>query len=129
MNQQPFKVTEENAIDAPVKDIEWEGQDIQTDSVPMINDGSGKAVIVRVFDFMLPPLKDEEIPSDEELIRIHKTKLTAFLWRDELVPVQKFKCVLSNDKKSFKIFITCQAKAGSVILGTPELLQNVLQNK
>ncbi len=130
-NQQDktFNVIEENAIDAPVKDINWEGQEVQTDGFLLKNDGTGKAVILRVFDFTLPPLKAEEIPSDEELLRFHKSKLTAFLWRDELVPVQEFKIVMDNDMTHYKIFATCQAKAGSVILDRPELLQTALQKQ
>jgi len=123
-----FKFTEENAADAPVKDIQWEGQEVQTDETPLMNDGSGRPIILRVFDFDLPPLKPEELPTSEQLLNAHNTKLTAFLWRDELVPIQDFKLVFSKDKKHFRIFATCQAKLGSTILEKPQLLQQYATN-
>lgn len=127
MMKEPFQITE-HVKDAPVETLNWEGQEVQTNTVPLVNDGSGKSIILRVFDFTLPPLKPEEIPTSEELIRIHKTALTGFLWRDELVPVQDFKLVMNKDMLHFKIFATCQAKAGSVILDRPELLQDIMNN-
>jgi len=123
-----FKFTEENAADAPVKNIEWEGQEVQTEETPLMNDGSGKPIILRVFDFDLPPLKPEELPTEQQLLNAHKTKLTAFLWRDELVPIQEFKLIFSKDKKHFRIFATCQAKLGSNILEKPQLLQQYATN-
>lgn len=121
-----FKIKEENAIDSPTPNIDWEGEEIGTDQIPLVNDGSGNKVIVRVFDFQLPPIKEEEFPTKEQLLDAHKNRLIAFLWRDELMAVQAFKCVINDDKKGFKIFATCQAKAGSVILESPQLLQQVL---
>ena len=108
---------------------EWEGQQVETEQVALSNDGTGKSVIVRVFDFTLPPMENPQDIDERELLRAHKSKLTAFLWRDELVPVQDFKIVLAKDFHSFKIFATCQAKPGSVILEKPELLQNIMNGQ
>lgn len=110
-------------------DYEWEGSSVQTDMTLLANDGTGNKVILRVFDFDLPPMKLEERPSVDQLLAVHKTKLTAFLWRDELVPVEKFKLVFSPDNKHFRIFATCQAKAGSVILNEPEVLQHLMHGQ
>lgn len=104
----------------------WHGQDLITADVPVNNDGSGKPIVMRVFEFQLPPLKPEEMPTNEQLIEANKTKVTAFLWRDELVPVMDYRCVIDKDGRGFKIFATCQAKAGSAILETPELLSTHL---
>ena len=105
---------------------EWEGADMQTDSVPLANDGSGKPIILRTFDFDLPPLEKENFPTKQQLLDFHYSKIIAFLWRDELVPCQKLKLMFSKDKKHFRIFATCQAKVGSNILEVPELIQNKL---
>ena len=121
-----FKLTEENAPDSPVKDINWEGQSVETETTPLMNDDSGKPIIMRVFEFKLPPLKPEELPTAQQVIDAHKTKLTGFLWRDELVPIQDFKCIFSKDKSHFRIFATCQAKQGSNILERPLTLQHHL---
>jgi hypothetical protein len=132
--EKSFKVTEENAKNAPVKDIQWEGQQMETEGKPLMDDGKGQPIILRTFDFHLPPLK--ETPSKEELLKFHKSKITAFLWRDELIPVQEFKLSFSKncnccqqEKRHFRIFALCQAKLGSTILERPQLLQEYASNK
>ena len=123
-----FNVTENNAVDAPVQNINWEGKEVETEATPLMNDDTGKPIIMRVFDFDLPPLKEEELPTTAQLIDFHKTKITGFLWRDELVPIQDFKAMFSKDKKHFRIFATCQPKLGSNILERPQVLQKILTN-
>lgn len=102
---------------------DWYGQGVETDPVNLEEDGSGKAIIMRVFEFTLPPFEsDDDLPTEAELVEAHKSKITAFLWRDELVPVMDYKAVISADKKSFKVFATAQAKAGSNVLEKPQQL-------
>jgi len=74
----------------------------------------------------LPPLKPEEMPTPQQFIDVHKTKITGFLWRDELVPIQEFKCIFSKDNSECRIFATCQAKPGSTILERPQTIQHHL---
>lgn len=126
MTDKSFKLTEENAKDAPVQNLEWEGKEVETEATPLWNDESGKPIILRVFDFDLPPIKAEELPTTEDLIKFHKTKITGFLWRDELVPVEELKAIYSKDKQHFRIFATCQAKPGSTILERPLNLQKII---
>jgi len=125
MNKE-FKLIEENAQDAPVKDIEWEGKEVETETTPLMNNDTGKPIILRVFDFNLPSLKPEEFPTKEQLLNFHKSKVTAFLWRDELIPIQDFKLIFSKDKRHFRIFATCQTKAGSTVLERPQVLQKLI---
>src|SRR4051812_37711418 len=95
-----FQFTEENAVDSPVKDIEWEGQEVGTDGVPLVNTGSGKKIFVRQFAFKLAPGQPK--PSEEELLAFHKSKILAFLWRDELVSAGIMKVVYEpKDETTF----------------------------
>ena len=119
-----FKLTEEKATNAPVEKIEWEGEQIETEAQPLVNDGSGRPIILRAFEFSLPPNVAER-PNKQQLLEFHKSKITAFLWKDELVPIQDFRLVYSKDQNHFRIFVTCQAKAGATFLETPQLLQNI----
>jgi hypothetical protein len=105
----------------------WEGEQSETEQVSLMNNGTGKPIIMRVFQFELPPLPPEQFPTPEQLLSVHKTKIMGFLWRDELVPIHEMKCVIDKDKKKFRIFSACQAKAGSAILEKPELLQQHLR--
>lgn len=107
--------------------IEWEGAHKETDLHPIHNEGGGKPIILRTFDFDLPPM--ENLPTNQQLLEANKTKITTFLWKDELVPIQEFKCVKSKDGRHFRIFATCQAKAGSVILEEPKLIQDLLNER
>jgi hypothetical protein len=129
MSDKTFNIVEENAKNAPVQNINWEGKEVETEGVPLTSDDTGKPIIMRVFTFKLPPLKEEEFPTAQQFINVHKTKLTGFLWRDELVPIQEFKCIFSKDKSECRIFATCQAKAGSTILERPQTLQHTFNKK
>lgn len=106
---------------------EWESDHKETEAIPLINEGTGKPIILRSFKFNLPPGMD--MPSDDQILDAHKTRVTTFLWKDELVPVLDYKVVKDNKKHSFIIFATCQAKAGSVIMEEPKLIQNIMRPK
>ncbi len=104
---------------------EWESGGGETEKKLLANEGNGKPIILRTFDFDLPPGMD--MPSDEQILEAHKQRLTIYLWKDELVPIMEYKVVKDNKKHSFRIFATCQAKAGSVILEKPQLLQDAIR--
>lgn len=94
-------------------------------SAPLIDDGSGKRVILRRFDFELPPYPVEQRPTKEKLLQFHKSKILVFLWKDELEPIEEFKITIAKNYKRFRIFVKCKAKQGSLILKEPLLLQQV----
>lgn len=119
-----FNITELQAKDAPVENIEWEGHDVQTEAKPLMDTGKGKPIILRVFDFSLPANLPKR-PSKQELIDFHKGKIKAFLWKDELVMIEELKLIYSKDYKHFRIFATCQPRAGSVVLEKPKLIQQI----
>lgn len=104
------------------------GAQLETDQTPLVSDGSGKPIIMRMFDFQLPPGL-EKTPGEDELIHAHKSTITTILWRDELVPIADWKVVFAKDNLSFKIFVTCQPKAGSTILDRPQLIQHAISSQ
>lgn len=113
-------------MDNSVKE-DWSNAEVTATPVGLNDEAAGVQIIMRVFDFQLPPIKEEELPTKEQLLDFHKTKITAFLWRDELTPIKDmWSLVFAQDNKSFKIFVPCQAKAGSVILEKSELLSTYL---
>lgn len=127
-----FELLETGVSDAPVKDLKWTGQEFETKSDPMMDDGSGKPIILRTFEFNLPPdLPKHLIPSKKQLLDFHRSKIVAFLWKDELELIQDIKIIQSKNKRGFRIFATCQAKKGSIIphYAEPQLLQNAIRNK
>lgn len=110
--------------------LEWYAGGGETDKHLLANQGEGKPIILRDFEFQLPPLKPEEMPTKQQLLDFHRSKIMAFLWRDELIPIEKeWRLIWGQDGKSFRIFVACQAKPGSVILESPELLQDIIKPK
>lgn len=116
-----FTVVEKDAIDSPVKDIDWTGQEISSEEVQLADSGKGKKIFIRQFEFRLP--NGTEKPSDEELLSVHRSKILAFLWKDELVSAGIMKVAWdTTDEKKFFIFVLAEAKSGSVILEQPKIL-------
>ena len=50
-----FELVEENAVDAPVKDIKWYGKEDKTDEHLMHDKGVGETIDIRLFEFKLRP--------------------------------------------------------------------------
>lgn len=101
----------------------WEAESAQTDTTPLFDGGHGKPIILRTFDFKLPPM--ESVPANQDLLDANIKAVKTFLWKDELVMIQDPKVVKAKDNLSFRIFATCQAKSGSVILDTPLKVQDI----
>lgn len=116
-----FQVIEKDAIDSPIKDIDWTGQEVGTDEVPLMDSGTGKKLFLRQFAFQVPP---GEHPIDEELLAYNRSKVLAFLWKDELVFAGVMKVVWKDDS-TFFIFALAEAKPGSAILNEALMLQQV----
>jgi hypothetical protein len=119
-----FEFTEKDAIDAPVKDIQWHGKELEFNT--QIEDkGQGKPIFLRQFDFAIKP--GVELPNKEEIAEAYKKFIDGFLWKDGLRRIQELKVVIEKDK--FKIFATCQAKTGAVILEKPLTIQDYASSK
>lgn len=99
----------------------------ETDRHLVADEGKGKPIVLRRFEFVLPAGSD---PTDQELVSAHKGRIQAFLWRDELVLVKDLDVKrgerLPDGTMPLSIFAACQGKAGAAILDTPELLQRTL---
>ena len=115
-----FTLVEENAKDSPVSDIKWHGQEMETPGSILQDTGKGKPIILRCFDFAIKP--GVELPSENEILSVYSKYVDTFLWKDSLTRIQDLKLVIEKDK--FKIFATCQAKTGAVLLEKPLKIQD-----
>lgn len=104
---------------------EWYGQTVTAEGVQLQDTGKGKPIILRCFDFARNPAI--ELPSDREVIEQFQKYIDTFLWKDSLTRIQDLKLVIEKDK--FKIFATCQAKSGAVILEKPLTIQDYASSK
>ena len=116
---------EENADDAPVKDIKWQTQDLEFQSDFKQDKGQGKPIILREFDFSIKPGVD--LPSKEEIAETYQRFIDQFLWKDSLRRIAELKVIIEKDK--FRIFATCQGKTGAILLDKPLTIQDYASSK
>lgn len=121
MNTETFEAVEQDAIDAPVKDIKWYGKEDRTEDSSIHDKGAGEPIVIRLFEFKFPPTL-ERLPTEEELLTPEYMKhLNATLWGDALRIVMKPRTNIT--KEGCKIFVPCQAATGHSFLEAPKLLQ------
>lgn len=78
------QIVEMGVQDMPVKDVLWNAQEIETDSVPIIDPGQGSAVVLRHFFFKATPAPNK--PTKQQLFSQFRGLIEATLWGDGLVP-------------------------------------------
>lgn len=107
-----FKTVEKDAQDAPVKDVEWEGEEIGVESETKLEAdlGTGQPVVIRFFDFGVNPEAFKQYkPTAQELFNSHRKGMEALLWRDELKPFEGVepRLMFSKDRKNYRFIVTC----------------------
>lgn len=130
-----FKAIEKNAKDTPmgdVKELNWEGEEVQAESTTKIEDdqGTGQAVILRFFEFGVnhETFKAHK-PTGQELFNSHVKGIQSLLWRDGLKPFEGVEPRLqfSKDKKKYRFILACIPSAGNVLTDKPKTLSQLLQ--
>uniref|UniRef100_A0A6M3Y4E6 Uncharacterized protein n=1 Tax=viral metagenome TaxID=1070528 RepID=A0A6M3Y4E6_9ZZZZ len=108
------------------KSEKWEGMAGSTDSVPLVNDPTGRPIIIRHFTFSAPPTAGRW-PSKEFIAEEHQPSIEKFLWKDELKLIDKLKVRINKEDNTFDIFAPCQPRWGSHLFEKPKTLQNILK--
>lgn len=91
----------------------WLGQELEAQSDPLIDSGTGKAIVMRFFEFEANPVTFKKLnPSNQELFNSHAQQIKLFLWKDGLEPYEAIEPRIIRDKKGYKIMVTCTPKAG-----------------
>src|ERR1700722_8320586 len=96
------QVVEREAIDAPVKDIPWNTQDLASKSTTHLEDdeGFGGAAIIRVFEFAAnPEAFKQHPPTKQELFNSHYKWIEVMLWKDGLKVYAEVPPKLTINKK------------------------------
>ena len=110
------------------KDAKYEMMGAETEAVPLVNPETGRPVIVRRFEYQVPPYTIDW-PTEDELKYIHQKAIEQFLYKDELRLFAELRVIIHKDKDKFEIFAPCQPLAGSEIREKPKTLQDVLKPK
>jgi len=124
-----FKLTELDAKDAPVKDIEWEGEELGTESKTKLEEdkGVGQALVLRFFSFLANvDVFKQRKPTAQELFTSHKMGIEAMLWKDGLVPYKEIepRLVFSKDKSQYRFIISCLPN--QALVDSPQTLTELL---
>ena len=111
----------------------WDAFKIATDGVPMVDSGTGKALILRVFEFSinqakLKELQDHKIHIDKQSIfNTHWPQIRQMIWSDGLVASTDIDPRVIIGKTKYRIFLLCEPKFNVMIADKPTNLQTVFK--
>jgi len=112
------------------QDLEWKAKQGEVHSDVTLEDdtGSGKKVIVRVFDFKAnPEAFKHQTPSKQALFNSHAKEIELFLWKDGLVVMQEVKpqLKLSKDRTHYRIVVGAEPRFGQQIYDVAHTLKEL----
>ena len=106
----------------------WYGQEVAAKSEPLIDSGTGKPLVVRVFSFKKNP-GVKRFPSKQDVFNAHAKQIRDFLWKDGLAisdnPDPKF----NYTKGGYQIAVLCEARFQTMFMDKPRTLQEILSKK
>jgi hypothetical protein len=126
-----FKAVDKESKDSPVKNAEWEGEELGAISDTKLEQdlGTGHEVVLRFFEFAVnEEAFKQHKPNAQELFNSHRMGIESLLWRDGLKPYEGMepRFMFSKSKKYYRFIITCVPRAGKVLSGTPQTLSQLL---
>lgn len=124
------EVTEVDALNAPVKDVNYDLQSIETESKTKLEDdvGHGNPVIVRCFEFGMNPQAFLEVkPTKQQLFNHHIKGIETFLWKDGLKVITEVAPRILYDEKNlkYKIFVGAKPMRGHILREQPKTLSQI----
>lgn len=112
--------------------------EIKSDLAPMLDPGTGQALILRQFEFYFDPLTINKIikkqipaPTKQELFNSNWPQIRIILWGDGLVANQDVEPRVVVSKKKYKIFLLCiprtkQSGVKEMVADRPQNLSEIL---
>ncbi len=108
----------------------WSGQELATKSDPIIDPGTGKALVLRVFEFGMNPDYKGRRPCKQDIFNMHWRQLSTILWSDGLVPKEDLNPRLEFIKgNKYQIFLLCKPRSGTMIAEKPKTLQDLFKKR
>lgn len=108
----------------------WEGQEVQVNSDPIIDPGTGETVLMRVFDFGANPenLKRDK-PTKQQIFDSHIKQIQTMLWSDGLEPMKELNPLIqvSKKKEKYRIILWCRARSGVTWADSPLNLRDIIK--
>lgn len=117
-------------VDSATDKVQWDARagEVHSDTRLEDDEGDGRPIILRQFEYRFPP-GIQRIPTAEEILTTGYKKFleSQLYFVDELDLVMEPKVVIN--KKGFRIFATCQARKGSLVLEKPRTLKQIADGK
>ena len=113
----------------------WDAFKIATDGVPMVDAGTGKALILRTFEFKLDYKKlkeaeDKHVQIDKQMIfNSHWPQIRNVIWADGLVASTDVDPRVVIGKTRYRIFILCEPKFRVMLPEAPTDLQSIFKTR
>ena len=133
MKSKKFKAIEKDAPNTPIGkkvDLEWEGEQLQSQSDTKLEEdkGTGKPVILRFFEFgaNIDSFKKHK-PTAQELFNSHLQGIKSLLWRDGLSFYEDVqpRLIFSKDKTRYRFIIPCIPT--QVLVDAPKTLTQLIR--
>ena len=112
---------------------EWVDQDLAVKAdTPLIDSGTGKKLIVRLFDFNWDKKMNrddiERVHNDKQgFFNSHAKYIKDFLWKDGLSVREDHDPKMIFNKKGYRIAVLCEARFGVSIFEKPTTLQDIMR--
>lgn len=128
-----FKAIEKDAVNAPVQDIEWEGEEVGAESTTKLQEdkGTGQPIVLRFFDFAANPETFRQYrPTAQQLFESHRRGIESMLWSDGLAPYTAIepRLLFSKDKSQYRFAISCIPSMGNALIDKTKTLSQLLAN-
>ena len=107
----------------------WYGNELQTKPTLMVDPGTGKALILRTFEFAKNPEFKTKAITKQELFNMHWRQIRVMLWGYGLVPNEDAEPRIVIDKDKYRIFILCQPKLNTFVADKLKTLQDIFKKK
>lgn len=119
--------TEQNAVNAPVKDVHYDLRDLEVKSDTHLeaDEGGGGAAIVRCFEFGINIESFQRAkPNKQDLFNSHYKGIETALWKDGLkvIPEVNPRIVIDAENMRYQIFVGAQPMRGHILREQPKTL-------
>lgn len=119
---------------SPVKDIQWDAKQTEAHSELTLeaDQGDGRAVIVRNFDFkMNPETWREHQPTKQELLNSHLRQIEILLMKDGLKPFTETepRVMISKNQQFYRIVVGAEPMKGWLLHDRPKTLSQLAHGK
>ena len=109
-----------NSLDssAPAHDYEVKQGEVHSDIKLEMDEGDGKTIVIRSFDFKANPAAfKERTPSKQELFNAHAKQIEIILWKDglKIMPDVTPKLMLSKNRKFYRIAVGAEPAKGHLM--------------